>query len=408
MQGAGDGKLWVATYHGAFLLDPGKHTATAVAIDDTHGHGLPGPMVHALLAARDGSVWFGMFGTGLAHWWPGTDHWEFFRHHDDQANSLAHDTVLDLYEDHDSRIWIGTLDGLSLYDPRQRALRSFRHASTDSHSLSDNRVRSIYQSADGLIWIATHSGLNRLDTDAKGHMSFGRYLNRDGLASATIYGILEDANANLWLSNNRGISLFDRDLGIFRAFSLKGGLQGLEFNGGAAYRLASGELAFGGINGLNVFDPRAIKFSSFQAPVVITGIMVGRNPALLKPPQDGLRIAQSERIVRIEFAALDYAAPERNQFSYRLEGFDEDWVKAGTQHNATYTNLPAGNYHFEVRASNRDGIWNDQGVSLALTIVPPWWASSLMLFLYALLGNALVVLALVRAATQAAAGTSTA
>ena len=385
---AADGnKLWVGSNHGAFLLDPDTRKATALPVDPINGAGLPDPAVRAMLVARDGSMWFGTYGSGLAHWWPPSSlqasRWEVFRHRAGEQNSLAHDLVLSLCEDTDGRIWIGTLDGLSVYDPGERRMRSFRHDPADPHSLADNLVRAIHQSGDGALWFGTHSDLDRVDIPAAANLNFVHYSTKNGLPSSTVYSILEDDHHNLWLSTNRGIARFDRALGQFRAFSLKEGLQGLEFNAGAAYRRANGEMVFGGIHGINLFSPDVIRNDTYPAPVVITGVQIGSAPAQLHATADGLTMAQAQRLVRFEFAALDYAAPEHNQFIYQLQGFDEDWIKAGTRHNATYTNLPAGDYVFEVRASNHDGVWNDTGTRLALQVTPPWWASRGMQALYA-------------------------
>lgn len=395
----GDGnKLWVGSNHGVFLLDPDTRKATALPVDSTNGAGLPDPAVRAMLIARDGSMWFGTYGSGLAHWWPPSSlqasRWEVFRHRAGEQNSLAHDLVLALCEDADGRIWIGTLDGMNVYDPGTRHMRSFRHDPADPHSLADNLVRVIHQSGDGALWLGTHSGLDRVDIPGAANLNFVHYSTKNGLPSSTVYGILEDQRHNLWLSTNRGIARFDRALGQFRAFSLKEGLQGLEFNAAASYRRANGEMVFGGIHGINLFSPDVIRNDTYPAPVVITGVQTGSAPALMHAPaDDNLTMAQAQRLVRFEFAALDYASPEHNQFIYQLQGFDEDWIKAGTRHDATYTNLPAGKYVFEVRASNHDGVWNDAGTRLGLLVTPPWWANRGMLALYAAAASLLLWLA---------------
>ncbi len=189
---------------------------------------------------------------------------------------------------------------------------------------------------------------------------------------------------NLWLGTNRGIQLFDRAHNAFHAFTMHDGLQGMEYNTDAAMRLASGELAFGGANGANVFRAETLRFSAFVPPVVVTGMQMGDAPsAALAPGTDTVSVAQTEHILRFEFAALDYAEPARNRFAYQLVGFDKDWVEAGTRSDATYTNLPAGSYSFRVRSSNHDGVWNDTVAALGVTITPPWWSSLAARLFYA-------------------------
>jgi len=386
------GALWIGSESGVHLLDADRRRATALPIDPARVRGLPSAHVSTLLPAQDGSLWIGTVDAGVARWWPGANSWEYFRH-EDAGDSLAHDNVLSLLEDRSGRIWIGTLAGLSVYDVREKALRSFHSVPGDTRSLSGDAISTLLQTRDGTLWIGTRSGLNRLDAEsARGGAHFTHFQSRDGLAGAAINGLLEDNNGVLWLSTNRGISSFDREHELFHNFSLKDGLQGLEFNAGAALALSTGELAFGGGDGLNLLDPASIRLSRYAAPIAITAIQVDRGMRRVPPGGDDLVMSQSERVVRFEFAALDYTAPLRNEFSFRLYGFDDAWTRAGNRHEATYTNLPPGDYRFEVRGSNHDGVWNDQGASVSLVVDRVWWARPLMLALYA----ALVLLVITR------------
>jgi diguanylate cyclase (GGDEF)-like protein/PAS domain S-box-containing protein len=378
---AGDGKLWAATNHGAFLFDPRARRATALPVDPNGVNGLPSGYARSLLVADDGSVWFGMFGSGLAHVQsPGKPqvHWEAFHHDAGQPDSLGNDLVVALIEDDAGRIWIGTVNGLSVYDVKQRKMRTFRNDPANPQSLGDNLIRTVYQSGDGALWIGTQSGLDRLDVPGADNPRFEHYTTAQGLPGATVFGILEDAHHNIWISTNNGIATYSRALGAFMSFAVRDGLQGLEFNAGAAFRRSDGELVFGGLHGLNLFRPDVIRHDLYIPPIIITGATVGNATETSPIAAGGLSIEQSQRIVRFDFAALDYIAPDRNRFAYRLRGFDPDWIDNGTRHTATYTNLPAGDYDFDVRGSNGNRIWNDAGTSVHLRVVPPWWASSLM------------------------------
>jgi diguanylate cyclase (GGDEF)-like protein/PAS domain S-box-containing protein len=382
VRGSSDGLLWLATDRGVFEFDPARRRARLLPVDAEHGRALPSPTVKVMLPARDGSIWFGTADAGLAHWWPSSSRWEFFRHGNSSTTGLAHDTVLALIEDRDERIWIGTPAGLSVYDPRQQAITTFHPVANDVHSLSDDTVLALHQHSDGTLWVGTRSGLNRLDVDATLHGRFTHYSIREGAAGNAIFAIEEDRKGVLWISSNRGISSFDHEHELFHNFSLKDGLQGLEFNAGAAAALADGKLAFGGSEGVNLFDPSDIRFSRYAAPVVVTGLFVDGKQLPLPPSDGDLHMSAGERIVRFEFAALDYAAPDHNVFAYRLHGFDDNWIMAGTRHDATYTNLPAGDYCLEVRGANHDGTWNERTATVGLVVDPPWWATRLMLALY--------------------------
>ncbi|MDC8013622.1 EAL domain-containing protein [Tahibacter soli] len=390
---AGADRLWIGSSQGLVELDTKTRQATLVPVD-----GLTGPPstagereVRALERAADGSLWIGTRTLGLLRWRPDRHETQRWRHDDADPAGLPHNMVLALREDREGRLWVGTLDGLAVVDANGR-LRNLQGAGSHHDTLSGNLVRAIRQGADGTLWVGTHSGLNRLDAlDAAG-ARFSRVLAGDGLPSSTIYGILEDRAGALWLSTNRGIARYDPATRAVRSFSPKDGLQAYEFNGGAAYAGADGELMFGGINGINLVRPEALARERSVTPVAITALGIGADLRdIVGSAPRTWQVPQAARLVRFEFAALDYASPERNRFAWKLDGFDEEWVDGGSRREVTYTNLDPGLYTFRVRASNAAGVWNDAGASLAFEVVPPWWAAGWMKFLYALIAALVVV-----------------
>ena len=391
-----DGRLWIGSRYGLFELDTRTRQAVVPPIDALAGIA---PAVsteretRVLERSRDGSLWIGTRTRGLIRYWPRERRSQVWQHDDADASSLPANLVLALHEDDQGRLWVGTLDGLALIEKSGR-LRVFKPDAKRPDSLSGSIVRSILQAADGTLWIGTHSGLNRLDALDESGARFTRLLAHDGLASSTVYGILEDRSGALWLSTNRGISRYDPATRAIRNFSPKDGLQAYEFNGGAAFARPDGELMFGGVNGVNLVRPEALAQEHYVPPVAITALGVGseRHDLVGAPPKHW-QVPQSARLVRFEFAALDFAAPDRNRYAWRLDGFDDDWVDGGNRREVAYTNLDPGNYTFRVRASNRDGVWNETGAWLAFQVVPPWWASTWMKLLYALIG-ALVIAAI--------------
>ncbi len=386
---AAHGEIWIGTNKGVGLFDPARRAARFLPRDPSGRHGLIDSNVRALAAADDGSLWIGTTRGGLARYDPPSASWTVYRR-DASANAiggLSDDRVLALYEDHLGRIWSGNMQGLNLIDPASHEIRVFGSQRGEPRSLSSNLVRAIHETPDGQLWIGTQAGLNRLDAiDATG-ARFTRWLTGSGLPGPTVYAIAADAAGRLWLTTNRGIASFDRTTESFHAFALADGLQGMEYNGGAVALLRDGQVAFGGVNGLNLFLPQAIVGSRYPAPVVFTSVRVGPKETPLQGDSNVVNMAMAERIVRFEFAAMDFTAPERNRFVYQLEGFDDTWIDAGTRHDATYTNLSAGTYTFKVRASNHDGYWNDQAARLVLRVTPPWWDSLAARALYLLLGG---------------------
>lgn len=377
------GRLWLATSHGPFEFDTQTRQASLLPIPPLGGAtavASGNQETRSLALSRSGALWLGTRTKGLFRYDNGAvRNW---RHDDADPDSLPHNMVLALHEDRQGRVWIGTLDGLALIDADGRLTRLSTNAGAHA-SQSGNLVRSIYQAKDDTIWIGTHSGLLRLVQLGPDGARFERISTQDGLLSNTIYGILEDLSGALWLSTNRGISRYEPATHQVRNFALKDGLQAYEFNGGSAFARGPDELLFGGVNGINLIRPDTLARQPYNAPVVITALTVGsRREQLAGDSTWEWSIPQAERLLRFEFAALDYSAPETNRFAWKLDGFDEDWIEGGTRHDVTYTNLDAGTYRFRVRsAAVPEG--GAQESTLPFEIVPPWWAAAWMKLIYA-------------------------
>jgi signal transduction histidine kinase len=255
----------------------------------------------------------------------------------------------------------------------------------------------VYVDAKGRVWAGTESaGLNKVTGSAlaPGAVKFKNVSTAEGLSSNTIYGIQSDRLGALWLSGNRGLMRYVPESGDIRVFHRDHGLQGEEFNFGAHFGLSDGRLVFGGPNGFNLFDPnRAIATPPAAPALAVTAVELKGQPAKLGRPLallDRLSIGYRDEVASIEFAALDYAAPEKNQYIYRLRGFDEHWTTAGSRRRATYTNLDAGNYVFEVRGATADGAWSGRTLQLPVIVGPAPWRSAWAYVLYVLLAGLLI------------------
>jgi signal transduction histidine kinase len=199
---------------------------------------------------------------------------------------------------------------------------------------------------------------------------------REGLPGSAAYSVAEDGRGRLWIGTNRGLARFTPPDGPFRAYDLADGIGTVEFNRHAHFRDADGTLYFGGVDGLTVFHPEAIRNNPYVPPVVLTRVeTAGRAGTAAYTPAglDGLTLTHRQTAVTFEFAALNFTDPDKNRYAYRLEGFDARWVQAGTQRVARYTSLPPGRYTFRVRGANNDGVWNTRGAALAVTVLPPFW-----------------------------------
>ncbi|MFX1380791.1 MAG: GAF domain-containing protein, partial [Promethearchaeota archaeon] len=303
----------------------------------------------------------------------------------------AENMVNHVYEDGDGILWVGTQGGLLRFDPQAGTFELYTRDPADPHSLSHMNVSSVYEDRSGRLWLGTAGGgLNEFDRSSE---TFVHYTDKDGLPSNIIVGILEDAQGNLWLSTNNGLSRFSPEDKTFKNYDTGDGLQDSEFVSGAYHQSPSGEMFFGGVNGFNAFYPEDIQDSPHVPPIVLTsltqgGVDVAKGRAVETIAEATFRWPNN---FEFEFAALSYSQPEKNQYAYRLEGFrDESWNYIGTKRFGRYTNLPGGTYTLRLKGSNSDGVWNEQGTSLRITVVPPfwdtWWFRGLLLVGLAVVG----------------------
>ncbi|MBD0260751.1 MAG: hybrid sensor histidine kinase/response regulator, partial [Cytophagales bacterium] len=286
----------------------------------------------------------------------------------------------------DGTLWIGTEGGLDALNLSTGTFQHFRHDPKNPNSLSEDTVFSITEDATGNLWVGTfNQGLNRLDRQ-KG--TFRRYRVQDGLPNNTIFSVLEDTYRNIWVSTNRGISQFNPRTGRFRNFDVRDGLQANEFYLNAAFQNSRGQLFMAGINGFNVFHPDDITENTAIPPVVLTDFKIFNKSVPVGKTDGGelslpttitecreITIPYSSSVFSFEFAALNYLHPGKNQYQYKLEGLETDWVHSGDRRFVSYTSLDPDTYTFRVRGSNNDGVWNEAGVTLKITITPPWWKS---------------------------------
>ena len=206
----------------------------------------------------------------------------------------------------------------------------------------------------------------------------------------TVLGILEDDDGNLWLTTNNELAKFDPRTETFTVFDASHGLQSNEFDSNAYFRSSDGAMYIGGINGFNLFHPGEIQPHPIAPQVGVTRFDVFNEPLNVDlTGHTPIELTYKQDIISFEFSAFDFQAPQKNQYTYKLEGFDSDWVEAGSRRYVTYTNLPGGDYIFRVKASNSDGVWSEQGVSIPIVITPPfwqtWWFTGSLIFVLAAL-----------------------
>jgi ligand-binding sensor domain-containing protein/signal transduction histidine kinase/DNA-binding response OmpR family regulator len=398
-------RLWVGTWGGLNCLAGEGGVFDRYLHDPLRDNSLICDNVTALLNDSRGLLWICTY-EGLDLFDP---HRRLFRHLlPDKTNprTLTHEWVKAACEDRLGNVWIGTASGLNFIprtDIESNRLQSIHYlcdAGVSGRTFG-KMVNSIYETRNGQIWVGTMEGLCRFDSAAD---TFAVFSVLDGLPSDCVLGIQEDGSGNLWLSTMNGLSRFDPAGRRFVNYDFSDGLQNNQFTV-AACRSRTGEIYFGGINGFNVFHPDSIRINPIPPPVVITDFRIfnrlvpmvdyAAGRSVSKIGQDPVeRIELSYRnVFSFEFAALNYTSPEKNRYAYRMEGFSRNWIATDAKNRvATYTNLPGGDYVFRVKASNNDGVWNEDGASISIRIVPPVWKTPWALVVYVLSAAGLLVL----------------
>jgi PAS domain S-box-containing protein len=381
------GRLWIGTNAGLHRLVPGDTldsppTFVRYRPEQDDPYSLSHNLILALADDRKGNLWIGTYG-GLNRLNQADADQKFVRylHDENDPHSLSHDFVRTVHADSAGHVWIGTDGGLSrmVHADDGRFIR-YRHDKQNPHSLSHDRIFCFAEDAEGVLWLGTEGGLNRFDPQTG---QFTAYREKDGLSNDVVSALLVDDRGGLWLSTNRGIDRFDPATERFTHYDVFDGLQGNEFTQGAYYKDQQGRLYFGGFNGFNVFHPDDIQDNAYRPPVVLTSFLLANQPVPVSESgplkehinfNEHIELAPEDYVFAFEFSALNYRQPHKNRFAYQLEGFDRDWIPSDARdRKAVYTNVPPGTYTFRVKATNDDGLWNEAGTSIQVTVSQPWW-----------------------------------
>jgi len=424
------GDLWIGTDGGGIdRLDRRSGRFTHYRHDPKNPATIATNSILAMLEDPRGKLWVGGWAAGLARLDPASGRAIRYRHDERDPSSIVSDNVWSVtalrtgellvathggvdvvdprtgrfsrlsarfpgagraitnfaFEDREGDLWILTLDSVEHVEHSTGKVTIHTNDPKDPTSRPPGMVHIAYVDSLGNTWIGTQGGLWLI---ARGGDRRRRYTTADGLPHDNVNNILEDNSGNLWLSSNRGLvcmldAVHPAEKPKFQYFDVHDGLQGQEFTERTAFKSRSGEMFFGGPRGLNIFRPDAIRLNLLPPRVVFTDLRILNKSAGMGAPGSPLTMAitQTEALtlsyrhsmVTFEFAALNFLLPQKNQYAYKLEGFDSAWNYVGTQRTATYTSLPPGRYALRVKAANNDGVWNEAGTRLALTVLPPFY-----------------------------------
>jgi two-component system, sensor histidine kinase ChiS len=340
---------------------------------------------------HQGNLWLGTQEGGLSQFNRATQTFTHYLPDRNDKTAIQYNIVYSLLEDSKGRFWVGTQASLELMDRTRGTFQHFQKVEGDDTSLSSNKILSIYEDSKKRVWFGTPEGLNLLQPDGR---SFRRYGVKDGFYDEVIQSIIEGPDGQLWLGTGNGISAFNPETGKVTNYYKNAGWQKGNFNPSAVATTRDGELLFGGDNGFSILNLSALETNTTVPPIVLTElklftdtIQIGAEDGLLHQAINNTReitLTHQQSMLSIGFAALNFRDPSKNEYAFRLRGFNDNWHHVGGQRYATYTNLDPGEYVFEVMGSNNDGIWNTQSKSINIRILPPWWQTWWAYALYTL------------------------
>jgi signal transduction histidine kinase/ligand-binding sensor domain-containing protein/DNA-binding response OmpR family regulator len=381
-----DGTIWIGKYlDGLKKYDESRKSFVSYIHKDNDIKTISGNDIRFIDEDSKGNLWLATHGGGLDKFLPKSG--KFFHYRSDVNNpsaSILKDWTYTSLVDKNDNIWVGTVAGISVVSTKTTAVKNYVANGEEGYNLSNNIPQAICIDSKENTWVGTIDGLNRINGKTG---VIKKYFVKDGLPSNYITEILEDDHNNLWIGTAKGLSRFSPEEEIFKNFSTLDGL--ITDNITAAFKTSHGEMYFAGKGGVNRFHPDSIRTNYFKPPVYITDFkLFNKSVQIAEDPRpdefsipqqitywSGIELAYHQNVITIEFVALNYQNLDKNQYKYKLDGFNDNWVSAGYQREVTYTNLSPGEYTFRVIASNNDGIWNTQGAHLKIIVHPPFWRS---------------------------------
>jgi ligand-binding sensor domain-containing protein/signal transduction histidine kinase/DNA-binding response OmpR family regulator len=394
-----NGKLLVGTHKsGLNLLDPRTGKCKVFKHSQRKGS-LADNSIYALLLDKKSRIWVGTW-KGLNLFDPQTNSFKLFDV-DSKGNRLSSDAIHYLFEDSRGRIWIGTPKGLNIFYPENNIFETFMPDLNAPNSLSDGMVTCITEDQKGRIWVGTKAGLNVFDEIERRFIS---YTTKDGLPNDVIYGVLEDEQERLWMSTNKGLSCFNPSSKKFKNYDLEDGIQSRQFNTYSFCKTTNGELLFGGINGITIFQPEQLRVTPFNDEVHFRNLKVN-NKGVIPGDETGVlkkHISQSQVVVlksnqnvfQLEYSAINYISANKVKYMRILEGFEDEWVMSSENMSPTYSNLSSGEYIFKVKAVSGEGVVGEDVASVNIVVLDPWYISAYAILVYVLIALVVLIISL--------------
>jgi signal transduction histidine kinase/ligand-binding sensor domain-containing protein/DNA-binding response OmpR family regulator len=394
-----DKKLWIGTFYGGLDCFDGENFTHYRA--GPNESSISDDRIYSMLEDRDKNIWIGTLNGGLNKL---DRERKTFKWYKAESGLINFDYVSSILEKRNGDLWIGTSGGIDVLRKKADGSVSniFSASGNDKFGLSNFNINCLLEDKNGHVWVGTREGLNVYDPKVK---RFLTYRVENGLPDNNIQTLKLDLKGNIWLSTSKGLckitlhgSQPENYRPLFYSYDEFDGLQGREFNINSAFLTSKGELIFGGANGFNLFHPDAIVQQKDKFPLVFTDLQVFNKSLAVGEELDGhvvlpqslthlneIVLKHNENVFSITFSALNFFNPDKVKYTYKLEGFDKEWVTAESSiRKAAYTNLDAGEYLLKVRASDHPGVFNGIEKSIRIVVLPPFWETPLAYILYAL------------------------
>jgi signal transduction histidine kinase/ligand-binding sensor domain-containing protein len=434
-----DGMIWIGTDGGGInVYDPKTGLFKVFRHNPSDPYSVSGDIIRCISEDKDYDLWIGTWDAGLNRYDRTTGKFYRYMPNTNDPASISGKKIWHLTIDNNGYIWLAIMDeGIDILDKNKGVIKRFKPNPNDPKALSSNVIWLLVEDWDQNMWICSWQGLYRYNKinnsfiayknfpdndirafckDREGNLWAGsatqglflfnldgylmkKFNHYNGLPNNQINAIVEDNKGKLWISTNMGISQFDPETVTFRNYTVYDGLQDNQFFYQSFLKTRTGEIYFGGFNGFNSFFPDSFKDNDFLPPVYIDEFQIFNKPvpygvkgSVLQShisEAKAITLSWRQSVFSFGFSAINYTYPEKNLYQYMMEGFDKSWNSTdASRRYTTYTNLNPGKYIFRVKASNNDGIWNEAGTSINITILPPWWKTwfSRIFFVLSIIG----------------------
>lgn len=375
-----DNQLYFGSFEGLFFLDKTINKFKRYSCIPNNPKYINHSDIRDIIEDESGNIWIATNGGGVNILNPRTQTFSYLLKNDtDPIHGIVDNYCLRFLKDKNGNIWIGTYNGFTKYDITNKHYLNITNGK--EKLLSHNWIYDLHEDPEGHIWLATPNGLNIYKPESQ---TFELYSVSDGLPDNSIVAFLPDEQNSIWISTANGLCKFDWKGQFFISFSEIYYPMISEFIKGSKFKDSQGELFFGGIHGYVRFQPSGIKVSQQIPKVVLTNLKLFNNTVLVSKERDAIltqnigftkkiRLNHSQNIITLEYTTLNFLNPEQTKFAYQLIGFDKDWNYLINKRDVTYTNLNPGTYVFQIKATNEDGIWNQEPTTLIIEIIPPFW-----------------------------------